>query len=181
MCVYVNVGPYACGALIDIRNRPQYLFHLTHWIRIFKSNPEPLNKNSTARMPFPWLLELQEGHHTHPGLMFILGIGILGFHFCCKSPSSSQANFIQATVLLNAWAKLPWLEPQACPLCEPGASPQHLSAQSGSNNSTVLASVMIAMTVRGDDGQIQWIFPVPITMSWCFWTNLNQKVVYTRT
>lgn len=96
---------------------------------------------------------------THPGL-FILGIGTLGFHFRCKSPSSPQANFIQASVLLSACTKLPWLEPQACPVCEPGASPQHLSAQSRSNNSTVFASVMIAMTVRGEDRQIQWIFPV---------------------
>lgn len=120
-----------------------------------------------ARLPFPWLLELQEGHHTHPGL-FILGIGTLVFHFRCKYPSYSQENFIEATVLLNACTKLPWLEPQTCPVCEPGASPQHLSAQSRSNNLTVLASVVIAVTVRGEDGQIQWIFPVPMTMSWCF-------------
>lgn len=168
MCVYMNVGPYACGGLIDIRNHPQYLFHLIHWIRTFKSSPEPLNMDGTARLPFLWLLDLQEGHHTHPGLMFILGIGTLGFHFLCKSPSSSQANFIQATVLLNACTKIPWLEPQTCPICEPGPSPQHLSAQSRSNNSTVIASVTIAVTVRGEDGQIQWIFPAPITMSWCF-------------
>lgn len=181
MCVYMNVGPYACGGLIDIRNHPQYLFHLTHWIRIFKSSPERLNMDGTAGLPFLWLLDLQEGHHTHPGLMFILGIGTLGFHVRCKSPSSSQANFIQATVLLNAYTKLPWLEPQTCPVCEPGPSPQHLSAQSRSNNSTVIASVTIAVTVRGEDGQFSEFSLLLLPWAGVSWTNLNQKAVYTRT